>query len=123
MVLFEVEDSCSRILELCQDSFLRDEILCEQLWQDDHAFSALAIELLVTSRHFNVMLFYLTNYRVNSLLLEVRSHGYELRKLFLEAQVMRFFRPTPEKAAQLNFSGPEFVFAKFWEVLKQTSGK
>ena len=25
-------------------------------------------------------------------------------------------------SAQLNFSGPEFVFAKFWEVLKKSSG-
>ena len=24
--------------------------------------------------------------------------------------------------AQLNFSGPEFSFAKFWEVLKKSSG-
>ena len=25
-------------------------------------------------------------------------------------------------AAKLNFSGPELVFAKFWEVLKKSSG-
>ena len=24
--------------------------------------------------------------------------------------------------SQLNFSGPEFVFARFWEVLNKTSG-
>ncbi len=23
---------------------------------------------------------------------------------------------------QLNFSGPDFIFAKFWEILKKSSG-
>ena len=29
---------------------------------------------------------------------------------------------TNQYLAQLNFSGPEFVFAKVWEVLKTSSG-
>jgi hypothetical protein len=32
-----------------------------------------------------------------------------------------FFHGSFIRSAQLNFSGPEFIFAKFWEILKKQS--
>jgi len=55
----------------------------------------------------------------------LKIKGYEKTKawvIYERITTQYGFNPAFYITAQLNFSGPNFVFAKFWEVLEKLSG-